>query len=157
MISMTNFFISSALMDFGKKLKMYDIPQPLENLCLDSICDNLRNIFHFYYVAESNFNENACKLNIVEKFKFKDTDMFLFNELSEKLFNKLGEKDLLCDTTLSLFTEKNTRLRTFKLKNADKVTHEGLKVLKHHKIVDLEITNLKSVCISKILGQYWII
>lgn len=133
---------------------MYDNPQNLEELCLNCICDHLRDIFHFYYQLIGKTRENGPKVSLVEKFTFKDSDMFLFNELSEKLLNKLGEKDLLCDTTLSLFTEKNTRLRSFKLRNANNVTHEGLKVLKQHKIVDLEIVNLKSVCINKILGKY---
>lgn len=134
---------------------MYDSPQTLENICLIYICDNLRDIFEFYYEkTENDRGDPGVKTKPIKKFRFTDNDLFLFNELSEKLLNKLGEKHLISDTTLSLFAERNTRLRTVKIKNTLKVTYEGLKILKQHKIVDLEIVNLKNVCISKILGLY---
>lgn len=146
---------------------MYDNPSTLETLCLDCICDNLRDIFDSTYDkgftdSSSSSSDDSIKSKSdrtknrrtkeKEKLTFKDSDLFLFNELSEKLLLKLCDKQLICDTTLSLFNERNTRLRIFKLKNVHDVTQDGLRILKQHKIVDLEIVNLKSVCISKILG-----
>lgn len=143
-------------------LKMYDTPATLEELCLDAICDNIFLVFELYdeEVEESDghcldrMNEHFIKSYRVthKKFRFKDPDIFLFNEISEKLLERFGQKNLLCDAMLHLFTAKNTRLRNVKIKNTKKVTAEGLKVLKQHKIVDLECINLKNVFIGKILG-----
>lgn len=143
---------------------MYDTPATLEELCLDTICDNIFLIFELYDEGTEG-NDLRCfdringHLNFtksygiaLKNFRFKDPDIFLFNEISEKLLEKFGQKNLLCDAILNLFTAKNTRLKNVKIKNTKKVTVEGLKVLKQHKIVDLECVNLKSVFISEILG-----
>lgn len=128
---------------------MCDTPATLEDLCLDAICDKILNVFELYYETV----EETGNFRVVhKKFRFKDSDIFLFNEISEKLLAKFGEKNLLCNSTLNLFSEKNTRLRNVKIKNSKKVTAEGLKILKQHKIVDLDCINLKNISISKILG-----
>lgn len=143
---------------------MYDSPVSLKEICLEAICDNLLSVFELYYETEdrqaadtSNSDEEASNTEhytvLHKKFRFKDSDLFLFNEISESLLLKLGEKNLLGDSTLNLFSEKNTRLRNVKIKNAKKVTYDGLKILRDHKIVCLECIHLKNVCVNKILGK----
>lgn len=136
---------------------MFDNPLSLEDLCLECICDKLEDIFEFYFEPSDNSSFDTTEQNSVQKkFRFKDSDLFVFNELSERLLHKLGERNLLCDSTLNLFNEKNTRLRTVKIKNTHKITYGGLKILKQHKIVDLECVNLKNICINKIIGQLFV-
>lgn len=139
---------------------MYDTPATLEELCLDTICAHVFLIFELYdeTVEELCLNRSSehCLKSydvVHKKFRFKDPDIFLFNELSEKLLEKFGQNNLQCDALLNLFTAKNTRLRNVKIKNTKKVTAEGLKMLKQHKIVDLECVNLRSIFIGKILGK----
>ncbi|KAF5284005.1 hypothetical protein FQR65_LT13639 [Abscondita terminalis] len=124
---------------------MYDTPITLKEICLEIICDNLLTVFELYY-------EKKDDSILHNKFRFKDPELFLFNEISESLISKLGDKNLLCDSTLNLFAEKNTRLRNVKIKNANvKVTYDGLKVLRQHKIVAFECEGLNTVCVDKIL------
>ncbi|KAK4877940.1 hypothetical protein RN001_010446 [Aquatica leii] len=131
---------------------MYDNPITLKEICLEIICDNLLNVFELYYESESVSDNQSDPYTVLhKKFRFKDNELFLFNEISESLLLKLGEKNLLCDSTLNLFTETNTRLRNVKIKNAKKVTYEGLKILQQHKIVCLDCVGLKTVCVNKIL------
>ncbi|EFA05616.1 protein zyg-11 homolog isoform X1 [Tribolium castaneum] len=117
---------------------MYESPNSLEDLCLDTICDNI-----LIYVKLDHTNAG-------KRYKFADPDLFLFKELSEKLLGKFLEKNILCDALMFIFSEKNTKLSTVKLKNC-KVTQNGLEILKQHKILDLECVNLKNVCIGNII------
>jgi hypothetical protein len=124
---------------------MYESPSCLEDLCLDAICDNI-----LLYVKSDHTTNND--LNKGKRYKFADSDLFLFKEISEKLLGKFIEKNILCDALMFLFNENNTKLSTVKLKNC-KVTQTGLQILKQHKILDLECVNLKNVCIGNILGE----
>lgn len=143
---------------------MYDSPITLQELCLDVICDDVVNVFELYYEKSKEIDTRCldkmnerCPSNfsvVQKKFRFRDSDIFLFNEISEKLLAKFGEKNILCDATLNLFSARNTRLRSVRIKNTRKVTVLGLKMLSQHKIVDLECINLKNISIGKILGEY---
>ncbi|KAB0791231.1 hypothetical protein PPYR_03031 [Photinus pyralis] len=132
---------------------MFDSPTTLREICLEFICDNILRVFELYYETNSVTPIRSVESEAIvqKKLRFKDSDLFLFNEISESLLSKFGERHLLSDSTLSLFAEKNTRLRTVKIKNAKKLTYEGLKILRQHKIVHLECVGLKSVCVNKIL------
>ncbi|XP_014203818.1 protein zyg-11 homolog B [Copidosoma floridanum] len=77
------------------------------------------------------------------RLSFKDPDIFLPTEISEQLLYSLCERSKLSDFTITLFDSKTTRLRHVKLKDASNLTAKGLKVLKQHKIVDLEVNGLK--------------
>lgn len=89
---------------------MYDNPISLQELCLDTICCNLDDVFE-HYTSENTDNSEWPKSEPDKKYRFKQPDLFLYNEISEQLLLKLGEKKLLTDSTISLFTCKNTRLR----------------------------------------------
>lgn len=132
---------------------MYDSPITLKEICLEFICDNILKVFELYFETDSvtQIRSFESESIVQRKLRFKDADLFLFNEISESLLLKFGEKHLLSDSTLSLFTEKNTRLRNVKIKNSKKLTFEGLKILQNHKIVYLDCVGLKSVCVNKIL------
>lgn len=137
---------------------MYDSPITLKELCLDKICDCLEEVFDLVFDHSNNINGSLTGSNDSlesrtgrKKFCFKDPDLFLFNELSESLLLKLGQKKLWCNSTLSLFSRKNTRLRNVKIGNARTVTHEGLKILREHPVVTLEVVNCRNMCVSQII------
>lgn len=149
----------------SRKCDMYESPASLEELCLESICDNILNVFELYCengesqqqrnngAEDDSESDNGFSV-LKKRFRFRDKDIFLFNEISERLLEKLCDRGLLCDSTLSLFNEKNTRLKSVRIRNCKKVTPEGLKVLKKHKITDLECVNLTKVNRREILGEW---
>lgn len=89
---------------------MFDSPISLQELCLDTICCNLDDVFE-QFTTETNVASEWPKTETEKKYRFKHSDLFLYSEISEQLLLKLGEKKLLTDSTISLFTCKNTRLR----------------------------------------------
>lgn len=139
-------------------------PASLEQLCLESICDNIIDVFELYCESNSRLEQSSYfdddseidDIAVVKKkkFRFRDKEVFLFNEISEKLLVTMCDRGVLCDSTLSLFNESNTRLKCVRLRNCKKVTAEGLKVLKWHKITDFECINLRKVNSRDILGEF---
>ncbi|KAJ8976607.1 hypothetical protein NQ317_005797 [Molorchus minor] len=135
---------------------MFENLNTLEDLCLDTICDNILTYIETQIKTRDGDWKKLASLDdyddeIEKRYVLRDPDIFLINEISEKLLKKLVEKGLLCDATLSIFTGRNTKLKHVKLKNC-KVSKKGLNILKQHKIVDLECISLKNnVNISQIL------
>ena len=85
------------------------------------------------------------------RLSFRDPDTFLPTEISEQLLYSLCERKVLSDLTITLFDAKATRLRHVKLKNASNLSVKGLKILKEHKIIDLEVKGLK-IAINDLIG-----
>ncbi|XP_076256337.1 protein zyg-11 homolog B-like [Rhynchophorus ferrugineus] len=132
---------------------MYESPISLKETCLDVICNNIYTYIGHQTIAENGLttNKKGCDDERTDKrYKFRDSDIFLVNTMSERLMEKMLEKRILCDATLNIFSSRNTILKTVKIKNC-KVTKGGLEILKQHKIIDLEIVNLKNVSLSDIL------
>ncbi|XP_069693619.1 protein zyg-11 homolog B-like isoform X2 [Periplaneta americana] len=82
---------------------------------------------------------------------FKDGEVYFHSDLSEKLLMTLSEKGKLSDLTMTLFDSSATRLRHVQLRNARTLTTRGLRVLKGHKISDLEATGMK-VTVNDLIG-----
>ncbi|VEN53111.1 unnamed protein product [Callosobruchus maculatus] len=131
---------------------MFENPSTLEDLCLETVCDNITTY------ARSNTDTrndwwNKCMDGSTDdetRYQFKDPDIFLITEISEKLLQKLSEKGLLDDSLLHIFTEQNTKLRKFRINNC-MVTKRGLRILKQHKVSEIECTNLKRTSIGDII------
>ncbi|XP_014295934.1 protein zyg-11 homolog B isoform X2 [Microplitis demolitor] len=99
--------------------------------------------------AAASINDiNFCSLT---RLNFKDPDIFLPAQISEQLLASLCEKKALSDLTITLFDSKTTILRHVRLKDASSLSVKGLKVLKQHKIIDLEVNGLK-VTINDLIG-----
>lgn len=158
---------------------MYESPISLEETCLNVVCDNILayiepqiqtkdgwttdiegkyNKLHYHNTHLLNRIKNHSGSDCYDdersdkRYKFRDPDIFLIKQVSEKLMNKMMEKKLLCDATLNIFSEHNTKLKSVKIKNC-KVTKCGLQVLKQHKITDLEVSKLRNVYIEDVLGK----
>ncbi|XP_012283903.1 protein zyg-11 homolog B [Orussus abietinus] len=82
---------------------------------------------------------------------FKNSDAFLPAEISEQLLYSLCERKALSDLTITLFDSKTTRLRHVRLKDASTLSAKGLKVLRQHKVVDLEVNGLK-ITVNDLIG-----
>ncbi|XP_076463188.1 protein zyg-11 homolog B-like [Babylonia areolata] len=119
---------------------MYDMPVSLQECCVDFICDNLADL---------------CDLQSLDakqnKLVFKDADACFHTDLSEQLLTALCEKGKLNDETLALFDSECTTLRRVSIHNAQ-VTLKGLRVLKTHRISELEITGLKGATVNDVIG-----
>lgn len=145
----------------------YDNPASLEQLCLEAICNNIIDVFELYCdsgnnggrLTQSNCftgdddDDSDCDTRKRNLFRFRDSGVFLFGEISEKLLETMCARGMLSDSTLSLFNERNTRLKCVRIRNCRKVTAQGLEVLRGHKIIDLECVNLKKVNSRDILGE----
>ena len=88
--------------------------------------------------------------------------VYLHTELSERLLERLcqnvGGKNQISDLQLSLFDHCSTRLRSSRISNASKLSVEGLKVLRGHRLLELEIQDLANATVSDViddcLGKY---
>ncbi|KAL1502767.1 hypothetical protein ABEB36_007865 [Hypothenemus hampei] len=122
---------------------MYESPDTLEEICLNVVCDNIFSYIELDTQTDEDIEENDCSVDKYQyipykRYKFRSPDIYLINQISEKLLNKMMKKRLLCDATLNLFNQHNTKLKCVIIKNCD-VSKRGLKILKQHKITDLEI------------------
>ncbi|XP_066996742.1 protein zyg-11 homolog B isoform X2 [Anabrus simplex] len=138
---------------------MYDSPGSLQEACVDFICENLE--------ALCETNPSNTQLNLLPvlsepgavthvgnngtRMVFKDSDAYFHSEISEQLLTALSEKGKLSDITMTLFDSSTTRLRHVCLQNAGALTTKGLRILKGHKICNLEATDLK-VTVNDLIG-----
>lgn len=120
---------------------MYDTPISLQECCMDFICDNLAALCDVQ-AAENEHNK---------KFVFKDSEVCFHSDLSEQLLTTLCEKGKLNDETLALFDANNTTLRRVCINDAP-VSLKGLRVLRSHRISELEITGLRGVTVNDVIG-----
>lgn len=121
---------------------MYDTPISLQECCVDFICDNLAALCH------TQWSDTEAK---PKKLVFKDSEVCFHTDLSEQLLVTLCEKGKLNDESLALFDSQNTTLRRVSIHDAQ-LTLKGLRVLKTHRISDLEITGLKGVTVNDVIG-----
>ena len=88
--------------------------------------------------------------------------VYLHTELSERLLERLcqnvGGKNQISDLQLSLFDHCSTRLRSSRISNASELSVEGLKVLRGHRLLEIEIQDLANATVSDViddcLGKY---
>ena len=113
---------------------------------MGSICDNLTAFCDIQTNPENNQT----------KYFFKDPDTYFHSNLSEQLMKTLCEKGQLTDETLALFDPNVTTLRRVSIKDRQ-ITTKGLRILKGHRISELEITGLKILPVNDIfscLGEW---
>ncbi|XP_043479584.1 protein zyg-11 homolog B-like [Leptopilina heterotoma] len=143
---------------------MFESPRSLQEVCMDFICDNILALCDVH-PGETGGRPNSCSSNSSNepsagflpantsnnnitsgpstRLCFRDPDTFLPEEISEQLLYSLCERKVLSDLTITLFDAKTTRLRHVKLKNASNLSVKGLKILREHKVIDLEVKGLK--------------
>ncbi|BFY99650.1 hypothetical protein BsWGS_02689 [Bradybaena similaris] len=122
---------------------MYDTPVSLQNYCVDFICENLTALCEVQPAPTADSKQS--------KMIFKDPDSCFHANLSDQLLSTLSEKGKLNDETLSLFDPNVTALRHVSIHSAP-VTSRGLRILKGHRISQLEVTGIKDVTVNDIIG-----
>lgn len=153
---------------------MYDSPRSLQEVCVDFICENLEALCDLTPVIQqiSSVAVNTCSGSDQEhaqhqsqpsscaslfsavpgsRLVFKDSEVYFHSDLSEKLLTALSEKGKLCDLTMTLFDSNTTRLRHVQLPDAGKLSIQGLRVLKGHKISNLEVSRMV-VTVNDLIG-----
>lgn len=136
---------------------MYDSPISLQESCVEFICYHLEDICE---VASSNNNavttsQGATSTNRSEspqRLLFRP-DAFLHSELSEQLLTTLCDRGKLDDWSLSLFDTSVTRLKRVRLRNVGvDISTRGLRILRGHKLTDLEVTGLVRATVNDLVG-----
>lgn len=122
---------------------MHESPGSLQEACIDYICDNLHDVCQ----ASSTVDQAPEE----QRLRFPWADMFLHRNLSDDLLAHLGERRTLTDEMLSLFDHKHTCLNRVKIRKAD-VSTKGLRVLKQHRITELEAIGLENVSVNDLVG-----
>ncbi|XP_015602670.1 protein zyg-11 homolog B isoform X3 [Cephus cinctus] len=159
---------------------MFESPRSLQEVCVDFICDNVHALCDVHpaeaiggtfsslctaavddrlgspayltaTIAASSLTSNAVASGSSSRLSFKDPDTFLPTEISEQLLYSLCEKKALSDLTITLFDSKSTRLRHVRLKDASSLSAKGLKILREHKVIDLEVNGLK-ITVNDLIG-----
>ncbi len=120
---------------------MYESPGSLQEACLDYISSNMEAL------CESQVTEDTGQSSMV----FKTEDTYFHNTLSDLLLAYLSDKQKLNDESLSLFSSQYTCLKHVQIKDAD-VTAKGLRVLRTHKIIELEAVGLKGATVNDLMG-----
>uniref|UniRef100_A0A1B6MT34 Uncharacterized protein n=1 Tax=Graphocephala atropunctata TaxID=36148 RepID=A0A1B6MT34_9HEMI len=137
-------------------MKMYDSPGSLQDVCVDFICENLDYLcdrttsvstVNRLEPSPEDIEFDDYKHNVTfpsgVKLVFKDNEVFLHTEIAEQLLTALCTKKKLNDITITLFDVRFSRLRRVCITDASGLTLCGLRVLKAHKITELETQGLK--------------
>ena len=120
---------------------MYESPGSLQDVCLDYISSNIEALCEVHPSAEPNQTSMT----------FKAEDTFFHSTLSDLLLACFSDKHKLSDETLSLFNSQYTCLKHVQIKDAP-LTSKGLRVLRTHKIIELEAIGLKDVTVNDLIG-----
>nr|CAD7579122.1 unnamed protein product [Timema californicum] len=136
---------------------MYDSPNSLQETCVDFICKNLEAVCETTTITSQSSMQGfdgdyaSPPVEKATKLVFRDSDTYIHSEISEQLLTNLSESGRLSDHTITLFDPSTTRLRHVILRNASALTTKGLRMLRGHKISDLEATGLK-VTVNDLIG-----
>ena len=122
---------------------MYESPGSLQEVCLDYISSNIEAL------CDSQATGDTGQPSMV----FKAEDTYFHSTLSDQLLSYLSEKHKLNDEILSLFNSQYTCLKHVQIKDAE-VTSRGLRVLRTHKIIELEAVGLKDVIVNDFDWQF---
>lgn len=123
---------------------MYENPGNLQEFCLDYICD------HITALCEEQKDDEASDVKLV----FKNGEIFFPSTLSDQLLQTFSEKKKLDNGTMSLFDANTANLKRVRIKGSPEtnLTSHGMRVLKPHKIIELEASGLKKVSVNELIG-----
>lgn len=144
---------------------MYDSPSSLQEVCVDFICENWEALCETTECSsnrkpvsvsedvENNVEQKQQKQSTSNGLRliFKDSEVYFHSEISENILTTLCTKGKLTDLTMTLFDVSTTRLRRVSVPDASNLTTRGLRILKAHKIAELEMCGLK-VTVNDLIG-----
>ncbi|XP_076353569.1 protein zyg-11 homolog B-like [Tachypleus tridentatus] len=122
---------------------MYDDnPLSLQEYCVNYISENIDAICE----VQTNLDDSTSR------YVFKAQDTFCPSKVSEQLLETLDQRGFLTDDLLTLFTSNVTRLEHVHIHNSPSITTKGLRVLRSHKITELEATGLMKITVNNLIG-----
>lgn len=113
----------------------------LQNCCVSFICENISSLCETHGTGD----------DTGKQLRLRNTDVYFHGNISERILETLSEKGNLNDETLSFFDPNVTCLRKVCIKDAP-VSTRGLRILKSHKISELEVIGLKNVTVNDLIG-----
>lgn len=127
---------------------MYESPASLQEYCVEFVCENIS------LICDRQSNNSISKISDESAYGyvFRNPDAFFHTEISQQLLEILSEKGHLNDQILTLFGSRVTRLRKVRILNAGNITTRGLRVLRSHKITELEVNGLSKVTVNDLIG-----
>ncbi|XP_059470617.1 protein zyg-11 homolog B-like [Neocloeon triangulifer] len=149
-------------------MSKFKSPSTLQDACIGFICANLEELC-FLVPPASELCDNSthhgaspypgpnkccgCSKESAHRLRFR-SGLRLHSDLASRLLFELCESRKLCDTALTLFDTNVTLLKKIQLRNIKNtyVTAKGLRMLKSHKLTDLEITGLTQATVNDLLG-----
>ncbi|XP_065349750.1 protein zyg-11 homolog [Cloeon dipterum] len=149
-------------------MSKYKSPGTLQNACISFICENLEELCYLVPPASESCENSThhgaspypgpskccgCSKESTHRLRFR-SGLRLHSDLASRLLFELCESRKLCDTALTLFDTNVTLLKKIQLRNIKNtyVTAKGLRMLKSHKLTDLEITGLTQATVNDLLG-----
>ncbi|XP_064606209.1 protein zyg-11 homolog B-like [Liolophura sinensis] len=113
----------------------------LQNCCVSFICENISALCETHGSGD----------DPGKQLRLRNSEVYFHGNISERILETLSEKGNLNDETLSFFDPDVTCLRKVCIKDAP-VSTRGLRVLKSHKISELEVIGLKNVTVNDLIG-----
>ena len=120
---------------------MYESPGSLQHVCLDYICENIDAL------CETQTNPADGQEIMV----YRLDDIVFHTNLSDMLLEYISNRNNLTDKTMTLFSAAHANLKHVHIKDAP-LTKRGLRMLRPHKILDLDAIGLKEVTVNDLIG-----
>ena len=122
---------------------MFESPYGLQASCLDFISENIEALCEVQAAPEM-----AGSNSLV----FRNDDVYFHSNLANLLLACLSDRKKLTDDVMNLFSASVTSLTRVRIKDAPLSTR-GLRILKNHKITELEVTGLPhNVTVNDLIG-----
>lgn len=80
------------------------------------------------------------------------SEVFFHTSLSESLLDRLGRQKRLTDQVMTLFEARSTHLRCARIRNATQLTSAGLRTLRGHKLVELDVQGLSRATVTDLVA-----
>ncbi|CAH0387590.1 unnamed protein product [Bemisia tabaci] len=134
---------------------MYVTPKPLQEECINFICNHFQTLWDPSPGCQENPSESGSihlpPYSTTYPLHWRDEDVSLPKEVSEVLLRNLSTRGRINDTTITIFDPRSTALRNVCVADGSKLSKKGLEFLRNHKVESLEISKLKLKAFSDLL------
>ena len=115
----------------------------LQDVCLDYICQHVDDV--------TDMQTNLSDERVSRVFR-GDGEVYFHSALADQLLQGLSARRNLTDEVMTLFNPRVTALRRVRIRDVQ-LTNRGLRLLKSHRITELEVTGLKSCTVNDLIGS----
>lgn len=129
---------------------MFDSPLPLRDYCLGFIRDSIVE-----EVTERPVDDDYCHNNVQNPCPVTNNlnSCHLTSNISEYLLESISDDGRLTDDVMQeVFLSENCRLENVRIPDASCLSKRGLRVLRSHRINQLQVTGLTKATINELIG-----